>query len=380
MNTHRSTRGKNVILACLGLLLVSTTTGCAFYYNGYCKAVGYYFPGCIKPPSEEKVLLPAVPPGNLGGIQTPEKVALGKMLFFEPALSEGEHVSCANCHIKPRGFADPNPASRGINGQLGGLNAPTLLNAAHQKKGRFFWNGRANSLEDQAEGPLKNPKEMGSPATLYQRINKLSAQPKFVDAFNAAFPTGGITLANITSAIAAYERTLISRGNSPFDRWVKGEDLDPDAIQGWKVFEKNSCGVVCHTPPLFSNEEFHNLGIFHKNLLGDPNDRSRQDPKDQSKITHPNEACKYKTPTLRNVELTAPYMHHGEIDDLKEVIKFYSDVPKDRSPGHCKDTLDNQFKVEEQAVPKLDDNDKEYLEAFLKSLTDPEFRKFAGGE
>lgn len=375
MNTHRSTWGKNVILAGLGLLLLSMTTGCAFYYNTYCKALGYSFLGCIEPPSGDKALLPEGPVlGPSGQVQTQDMVALGKMLFFEPALSEGEHVSCASCHIMPRGFADPHPASRGINGQLGGLNAPTVLNAAHQKKKRFFWNGRANSLEDQAEGPLKNPKEMGSPATLQDRINKLSAQQKYVKAFNAAFPTVGITLGNITSAIAAYERTLISRGNSPFDRWVKGEDLDPDAIRGWKVFEKHSCGLVCHTPPLFSNEEFHNLGIFHKNPLGDPDDRSEVTKNAED------DACKYKTPTLRNVELTAPYMHHGEIDDLKEVIKFYSDVPKDRSPGHCKDTLDNQFKVEEQAVPKLDDNDKEYLEAFLKSLTDPEFRKFAGGE
>ena len=373
MNTHRSTWGKNVILAGMGLLLLSMTTGCAFYYNGYCKALGYYFPGCIKPPLEEEILLPAVPPGNLGGIQTPEKVALGKMLFFEPALSEGEHVSCASCHIKPRGFADPNPASRGINGQLGGLNAPTVLNAAHQKKERFFWNGRAKSLREQAEGPLKNPKEMGSPATLQQRIDGLKGQKKYADLFELAFPGEGIRVKQVTSAIAAYERTLISRGNSPFDRWVKGEDLDPDAIQGWEVFQKNHCGLVCHTPPLFSNEEFHNLGIFHKNPLGDPDDRF--------KVTNnKDDACKYKTPTLRNVEITAPYMHHGEIDDLKEVIKFYSDVPKDRSPGHCKDTLDNQFKNEVQAVPELDDNDKEYLEAFLKSLTDPEFRKFAGGE
>ena len=359
MNKNRSTWGKGMLLAGLGLLLLSVTTGCAsIYYNGYCKVFGYYLPGCIEPPSEELGLLPGAPPKNPDNLQTPEKVILGKMLFYEPALSDDGTVSCASCHIAAAGFADPRSVSLGIKRRHGDLNAPTVLNAAHQKKGRFFWNGRAPSLEDQAGEPLINPKEMGSQKTLEERINRLKGKKKYEDLFEVAFPGKGISLENVKRAIAAFERTLISKGNSPFDRWVKGKNLSPDAIRGWKVFVDKKCSD-CHLPPLFSDEEFFNIGVAHRNPNGAPDDG------DRSKVTDDDrDKCKFKTPTLRNVSESAPYMHSGNNQTLDRVIQFYSDDPKDQNP--CPETVDIRIKE----MGKFEKDEKRYLEAFLLSLTD----------
>jgi cytochrome c peroxidase len=233
-----------------------------------------------------------------------------------------------------------------------------VLNAAHQKKGRFFWNGRAPSLEDQAGGPLINPKEMGSQKTLEERIDRLTGKKKYEYLFALAFPGEGISLKNVKFAIATFERTLISTGNSPFDRWVQGKNLSPDAIRGWKVFVDKKCSD-CHLPPLFSDEEFFNIGVTHRNSNGAPDDG------DRSKVTDDDrDKCKFKTPTLRNVSESAPYMHSGSNQTLDRVIQFYSDDPKDQNP--CPETVDIRIKE----MGKFEKDEKRYLEAFLLSLTD----------
>ncbi len=288
---------------------------------------------------------------------TAEKIALGRKLYYDPILSVDNTIACASCHGPASGFADPKPFSAGVGGKTGGRNAPTVLNAAYNAL--QFWDGRAPSLEKQAEGPVQNPVEMAN--TLPAVEKKLLADAAYRAEFEKAFGPGPITYEKVEKAIAAFERTVIS-GNSPFDRYFYGGDksaLSPSARRGLEVFrnpKKGNC-AACHAigekNALFTDNKFHNIGVG-ADYKDNYQDLGRYN------VTH-NEADKgaFKTPTLRNIAKTAPYMHDGSLKTLKDVVDFYV------GGGNSNPHLDKEI----HALDFLTAQQRADLVAFLESLT-----------
>ncbi|HHT9118523.1 MAG TPA: cytochrome-c peroxidase, partial [Candidatus Hypogeohydataceae bacterium YC38] len=248
---------------------------------------------------------------------TPEKVALGKRLYFDPRLSYDNTVSCVPCHDLRLAGGDGGPVSTGISGQKGGRSAPPTINAAYMDL--QFWDGRAPSLEEQAKGPVVNPIEMGMPShqTL---VEKLKGIEEYRLDFQKVFG-GEITIDNMAKAIAAFERTLLS-GNSPFDRYkYAGEEgaLSDLAKQGMGIFVGKGRCITCHQFTdrfaLFMDNNFHNLGVGMNKTNPDLG-RYGVTGKEKDKGA-------FKTPTLRNIALTAPYMHDGSERTLEAVVEFY---------------------------------------------------------
>ena len=313
-------------------------------------------------PIGERVSIPAplgLPPVPMPDDNPPtaETIALGRRLYYDPALSVDDTVSCATCHSPEFGFSDGQAVSTGVGGQKGGRNAPTVFNAAYFTT--QFWDGRSPSLEDQAEGPVQNTVEMGH--TLEGVEKKLSEEAGYVEMFERAYGPGPITFEKVEKAIAAFERTIIS-GNSSFDRWDYGKEedaVDDSVKRGFEVFrdpEKGNC-AICHEVgeeyALFTDNTFHNLGVGVKG--GELTDMGRFD------VTQAEEdRGAFKTPSLRNVALTAPYMHDGSLRTLKEVIDFYL------GGGNSNLHLDKEIHA---LGDRLTGQDREDLLAFLESLT-----------
>lgn len=287
---------------------------------------------------------------------TAETIALGRRLYYDPILSLDNTVSCATCHAPQYGFADPKMVSEGVGKKTGTRNSPTVLNAAYFKV--QFWDGRAPSLEKQAEGPVENPVEMANTlATVEQRLN---ADPSYREQFAKAWGPKPITYEMVEKSIASFERTVIS-GNSPFDRWKYGHDeqaVDDSVKRGFVVFtskEKGNC-AACHTIEenyaLFTDNKFHNVGVgFDMGQFTDVGLYA---------VTH-NEADKgkFKTPSLRNIAYTAPYMSDGSLKTLKDVIDFYIGA------GNSNPNLDEDIHV----LDFLSGQERADLQAFLRSLT-----------
>jgi cytochrome c peroxidase len=288
---------------------------------------------------------------------TAETIALGRRLYFDPALSVDDTVSCATCHHPDFGFADGQSVSTGVGGQKGGRNSPTVFNSAYYTL--QFWDGRSPSLEDQAAGPVQNPIEMGH--TLLGVELRLSTDQSYVAMFEAAFGPGPITYEKTGKAIATFERTVIS-GNSPFDRWRYGGEEDAvsqNVKNGFEVFqnpEKGNC-AVCHEAgeeyALFTDNKFHNLGV------GAQRDGTLADIGRFEVTQVESDQGAFKTPSLRNIALTAPYMHDGSLRTLKEVIDFYL------GGGNSNDHLDAEINV----LGHLSGQERDDLLAFLESLT-----------
>jgi cytochrome c peroxidase len=287
---------------------------------------------------------------------TKESIELGRKLFFDPRLSGDDTVSCATCHNPQLSFTDGLPGSRGIKGKIGRRNAPTVLNTAYESS--FFWDGRASSLEQQAGFPIANPDEMGQPHDL--SIKKFERIPEYPKEFAEVFGPGRLTIEKIEMALASYERTLES-GDSAFDRYQYGGDktaLSEEAVRGLAVFtdkNKGNCST-CHTIEekyaLFTDGKFHNLGAgINKN--GELTDLGRYE---QTKVEADKGA--FRTPSLRNVAKTAPYMHDGSLKTLKDVVDFYV------GGGSSNPQLDKEIKE-----LKLSGQEKADLVAFLESLT-----------
>ncbi|MBI3694193.1 MAG: cytochrome-c peroxidase [Acidobacteria bacterium] len=287
---------------------------------------------------------------------TAETVALGRRLYYDPKLSVDNTVSCASCHGPEHGFTDGKSFSEGVKGQKGGRNAPTVFNAAYFTL--QFWDGRAPSLEKQAEGPMQNPIEMAhTPQGVEKRV---AADPSYVPDFEKAFGPGRITFEKVTKAIASFERTVVS-GNSPFDKFMYGGDkkaLSAAAQRGLAIFrdpKKGNCNA-CHTIEekyaLFTDNKFHNLGV------GADGDKLKD--LGRYEVTK-NEADKgaFKTPSLRNVTLTGPYMHDGSLATLKDVIDFYV------GGGNSNPWRDKEIK----SLDFLSRRDRDDLVAFMESLT-----------
>jgi cytochrome c peroxidase len=287
---------------------------------------------------------------------TTDSIALGRKLFFDVRLSGDDTVSCATCHNPQLSFTDGLPGSKGIGKKIGRRNAPTVLNAAYYSA--FFWDGRAGSLEQQAGLPIENPDEMGQSHEL--SIKKFEKIPEYKKDFAAVFGPGSLTIQKIELAIASFERTLVS-GDSAFDRYQYGGDktaMSDSAIRGLAVFTDKYRGncVTCHTIgekfATFSDGKFHNLGAG-TNVKGELTDLGRYV---QTKVEADKGA--FRTPDLRNVAKTGPYMHDGSLKTLKDVVDFYE------GGGTSNPYLDKEIKE-----LKLSAQDKADLVTFLESLT-----------
>jgi cytochrome c peroxidase len=251
-------------------------------------------------------------------LYTSQKADLGRLLYFDKRLSADGTISCATCHQLQRGFADPLVISEGIHGRKGTRHAPTIVNSAYNVL--QFWDGRAKSLEDQCKGPIANIKEMSLNPEIKKaysecegRINKIAGYRKL---FKEVFGHEKATIDEIAKAIATFERTILS-GNSPYDRYINGDKsaMDPEQIQGYKIFQKVGC-ADCHAGPTFTDGRFMNIGI---GMNSPKPDLGRYE------VTHQtSDWGAFKTPTLRDVSFTFPYMHNGSIRTLADVIEYYN--------------------------------------------------------
>ena len=306
---------------------------------------------------EERILPPILPVDNP---QTVEGVALGERLFFETRLSRDGTVSCASCHLSQNAFTDSRQFSDGINGRTGNRNSMPLFNLAWNYDERFFWDGAANSLENQAFEPVTNPDEMGN--TWEAATAFLLEDSEYPQLFRDAFGEEGIDSVKVVKAIAQFERTLIS-ANSRFDRFLLGElSLTEEEMNGLDVFLMETKGDCfhCHgnpNNPLWTDNNFHNNGLDAipadlglGAITGDPSDNG-----------------KFRTPSLRNLAYTAPYMHDGRFATLDEVIDHYSEGLQN-SP-----TIDPLMKSVLEGGVQLSEKDKDDLKAFLLALTDENF-------
>jgi cytochrome c peroxidase len=272
-----------------------------------------------------------------------EKVDLGKQLFFDGRLSQDNTVSCASCHDPKKGWSNGARFATGIGGQVGGRSAPTIINVAYSYY--QFWDGRALHVEGQALGPIQNPIEMDM--TLEEVVQKLNKIEGYRDQFRKAFGTD-VTADGIAKAIGSFERTVLS-GNAPYDRFKAGDAaaLSDAAERGRRIFfHKGHCSA-CHAGPNFSDGGFHNLGVAI--------DRPNPDLGRFSETKVDGDRGSFKTPTLREVARTAPYMHDGSLATLQEVVEFYD------KGGVANPQLD------EEIFPlKLTDQEKADLITFLE--------------
>ena len=288
---------------------------------------------------------------------TPARVELGKTLFFDGRLSSTGTMSCATCHKPELGWGDGRRYSVGVSGQPLKRHTPHLLNLAWQKT--FFWDGRATSLEEQALGPLKNPDELDLP--IDKLVEKLKAVPEYRRAFDAAYPGSGLTAKNTANAIASFVRSLVS-GGSAFDRFVAGDEaaIDPAARRGMDLFYGRALCSTCHSGANLTDGKFHNTGV-----PGDDRGRAALDRVGEFQMRpYPffQTQKAFKTPGLRNVALSAPYMHDGSEPTLLEVVRFYNKGGKEKeSYGLALDI--RPLGLEEPQVADL--------VAFLESLTAP---------
>lgn len=271
-----------------------------------------------------------------------EKATLGKMLFFDPRLSQHENISCASCHNPSFGWEAAMPKSVGAQNVFLPRHSPTILNMAWGKE--FFWDGRAASLEEQATGPLESEIEMN--LTEEELIGRISAIKGYQKIFEDVY-SDGITINNVTGAIATFERTIVS-GQSPFDKWVAGDKkaLTQSEKAGFVVFnEKGRCSA-CHTGWNFTDHKYHDIGM-------PTNDDGRFTVDSSSPMNH----HAFKTPSLRNIAQRAPYMHNGSLPNLESVIAHYisGGIPR---PSRSK---------EMQSIP-LTPQEMQDLIAFLLSL------------
>ncbi len=261
---------------------------------------------------------------------TPARVRLGRWLFFDRRLSRDGTISCASCHQPAHAFSQTTPVATGVGGAAGTRKVPTIINLAIPNRwssfkdapvGAYFWDGRARTLEAQALEPVAGASEMGSShGKMVSTLSRVSGYGRY---FAEAFGDAKVTRERVAQAIADYERTRMS-GNSAFDRWRHGRGTVSDAVRrGFDLFAGRKAGcAACHTPPLFTDGTFHNLGIGWN-----PDTRSFADEgryavtKDSMFEGDPGS---FKTPTLREVTRHAPYMHDGSIQTLREVIEFYN--------------------------------------------------------
>ncbi|MCS6123194.1 cytochrome-c peroxidase [Shewanella baltica] len=271
-------------------------------------------------------------------VTEPEKVELGKMLFFEPRLSKSGYISCNSCHNLATGGVDALPTSVGHNWQQGPINSPTVLNANYMLA--QFWDGRASDLQAQAAGPIENPKEMGYSHALATQT--IASMPAYRAHFAKVYGDENVTIDRLTDAISTFEKTLVTP-NSPFDQYLLGKQdaISVDAKAGYQLFKSKGC-VSCHNGPAVGGTMYMKMGLikpFHTNNPAEG--RIAVTGKEADKFV-------FKVPTLRNIELTYPYFHDGSVWTLEEAVNTMADI---------------------QLGQKLSDKENLAMVAFLVSLT-----------
>lgn len=271
-------------------------------------------------------------------VTEPEKVELGKMLFFEPRLSKSGYISCNSCHNLATGGVDALPTSVGHNWQQGPINSPTVLNANYMLA--QFWDGRASDLQAQAAGPIENPKEMGYSHALATQT--IASMPAYRAHFTTVYGDENVTIDRLTDAISTFEKTLVTP-NSPFDQYLLGKQdaISVDAKAGYQLFKSKGC-VSCHNGPAVGGTMYMKMGLikpFHTNNPAEG--RIAVTGKEADKFV-------FKVPTLRNIELTYPYFHDGSVWTLEEAVNTMADI---------------------QLGQKLSDKENLEMVAFLVSLT-----------
>lgn len=278
---------------------------------------------------------------------TPAKVALGRMLFFDSLLSEDRSLACATCHNPGRAFTDGQPVSVGVFGRKGTRNVPTLVNRTYGAS--FFWDGRITTLEEQVLQPIQHPKEMD--ITVGEVVVRLERDQVYPDLFQAVFGRE-VNDGDLAKALASYVRTILS-GNAPVDRYLNGDRhaLTERQLQGLRLFRGKGNCTACHLGPTFTDESFHNTGVAWQ--AGQLLDQGRF-----AVTGKETDRGAFKTPTLREIARTAPYMHDGSIATLEDVIEFY-----DRG-GNENPYLDGDIRA-----LNLTEEEKAALLAFLRSLS-----------
>ena len=335
--------------------------------------------------------------------QSREKITLGDKLFHDERFSSTGKVSCATCHDSKKAFTDsPLRVSEGINQLTGTRNAPTVVNSVYFKK--LFWDGRSPDLEDQSMHPFLNPVEMGLKD--HEPILKIvRTDPEYTKAFKAVFNKKGkqITMKEVTQAIAAFERTIVA-GDSPFDRWYFGGDkkaMSTAAIRGFQVFVGQgrcvSCHVVEQTQALFTDNRFHNIGVGINQIQKDVPKLAGEFLEAKARGTNVDVAVltdkktselgrfavtdrfddlgAFKTPTLRNIAVTDPYMHDGSQATLKDTVVHYNNGGVTKEGDRVNDFLSGGIRPLQLTDQQIDD-----LVAFMEALTSPQFAKRDGDD
>ncbi len=320
-------------------------------------------------------MYPSLQDAGVGGLKTglpayrdgfrPEQIDLGRYLFFDPVLSADRSLSCASCHQPDLGFADGRGRSLGAGGELLPRSAPSLWNATFLQ--RLFWDGRASSLEEQMLGPLYDASEMANtPQQLLADLNGLAAYRRlFAEAFPDSYdPAQGIALEQIYRALAAFQASLVSL-NSRYDQYAHGyaDALTAPEKEGLNVFRSFVARCAeCHTPPLFSNQQIA--------VIGTPEPPGMDfDPGAGPVMNEPSQRGGFRVPSLRNVALTAPYMHSGRFATLREATEFYT-----KGRGHAVpagEDLKIHWHIWE---PQLTDYELDRLVDFMRTLTDERFK------
>lgn len=300
---------------------------------------------------------PPKPPLGLPPVQWPEdnpysaaKAELGKMLYFDTRLSSDGSVSCASCHSPQKGFTDGAAVSTGISGQKGGRSAPTVINRAYSTL--QFWDGRAATLEEQAKGPIANPiemtadKEAGAAHTAC--VTRLRAVPDYVKRFEQVFGSKDFSIDHVAKAIATFERTVFS-GNAPYDRYINGDmkAMSESQVRGMKVFFNKAACDSCHIGFNFTDGSYENIGIGM--------DKPMPDLGRYAITKNDEDRGAFKTPSLRDIAHTGPYMHDGSLKTLEEVVEHYN------KGGIKNPHLDQRMKP-----LNLTEQDKKDLVEFLK--------------
>jgi len=306
-------------------------------------------------PDDQKWLLPDAPPYPEENKPNPERIALGKALYFDPRVSADGVTSCATCHNPGLGWADGRPKALGFRGKELGRASPTIINAGYNSI--QMWDGRNKNLEDQATGPMDSPDEMHTDMAVLEKW--LNTNAEYNALFAKAYPNETINRATLSKAIASFERTIISN-NSAFDRWLKGDvkAMTVQQIKGFRLFEdqrKGNC-AICHSAPNFTDNGFHNLGLASYEKIDADLGRFAIRP-------IPSLRGAFKTPTLRDVAMTAPYFHDGSVKTLADVMAHYKrggDTKKDLSPNIKPLPLSN---------PEV-----EAIVAFMEALTSPQLQ------
>ena len=310
--------------------------------------------------------------GSLGEMKFPEnnpyskeKELLGKTLFFDPRLSGSKQISCASCHDPELGWADGRRVSYGHDRQTGKRNSISILNVGYAEN--IMWDGRAMSLEDQVSFPMNDSKELNiHPEIAAKNISKIKG---YKSLFKDAFGNEEVTIDKIAKAIATFERTVVSR-KTKFDKFVAGDEkqFSDKEVMGMHLFRTKARCINCHNGPLFSDGQFHNAGLTYFQ-------RKYEDLGKYGISNNLDDIGKFKTPTLRELKLTAPYMHNGLFPHIAGLINLYNVGMPNLEPKIGQED-DPMFPKTSHLLKRLDltDDEKQALEAFLLTLSTNNFR------